>query len=370
MDIQVWDVAAAMTFFGVLALLPTLVALVSVVSLLGLREETAETAAVLVVELWPSLDAGTVQGWILGLGGQPAGTGGLVLGTAGAVFSASGAVAAFHRAMHRIHDTREGRGLIPFRFAVVVETLVLLVGIALVLVLVLLGGDLAVRAGRLLGVDAAAVETWDVAKWPLILVVIALAVTLAYYVGPNVRQPRYRPVTTGAVAVVALLFGATVLLGWISDRFGEYAVVGRLNSAIGVLVLAWAAGMVLVAGAAWDAEMLRARQLAAGLAAEDEIQLAPRHVRVLEQTERQAVLERRLGRAVRTAAASGRGLTLTRTALLAEDGSLGAVGTAGRRPEELSSGRPFHTPEAAPASAAPGTAAMPSPEGGREDRPT
>ncbi|MBD4566184.1 YihY/virulence factor BrkB family protein, partial [Xanthomonas citri pv. citri] len=80
----------------------------------------------------------------------------------------------------------------------------------------------------------------------VILVVIALIVTLAYRLGPNVRQPRYRPLSLGAVAVVVLLFGATVALGWITDRFGQFAVVGRINSAIGVLALAWVACIVLL----------------------------------------------------------------------------------------------------------------------------
>ncbi|MEX5424649.1 YhjD/YihY/BrkB family envelope integrity protein, partial [Enterobacter cloacae] len=109
LELQVWDVAAAMTFFGALSLLPTVVALLSVVSLLGVEEETVDAAAHLAAEIWPSLTPDVVREWILTLGSAGPGTGAVVLGAVGTVVSASGAVAAFHRAMHRIHDTREGR---------------------------------------------------------------------------------------------------------------------------------------------------------------------------------------------------------------------------------------------------------------------
>lgn len=342
MDMQVWDVAAAMTFFGVLSLLPTLVALVSLVSLLGVEEETVDAAVGLATEVWPSLDPTVAGDWILSVGATATGTPGLVLGALGAVLSASGAVGAFHRAMHRIYDTREGRSFLRFRAVVFGETLALMVGTVLVLVLVVLGGDLSARLGRALGLGEGPVTAWNVAKWPVILVVLALIVTFAYRRGPNVRPPRYRPFSAGAVSVVALLFAATLALGWIADRFGRFELVGRLNSALGVLGLAWAACLVLLAGAALDAEMLRARQLAVGVDAADELQLATRHTWVLREMERLEARDRRLGRAVSHAVHEGEPLRVPSTPLLAEAGSLLAVDAPHRTPEDLSSGRPFH----------------------------
>ena len=342
MEIQVWDVAAAMTFFGALSLLPIMVALLSLVSLLGVQEESVQTAAELAAEVWPTLSAEAVQGWILSLGASDAGGTGLAVGLLGAVFSASGAVAAFHRAMHRIHDTREGRRLIPFRIAIFVETLALMVGVVLIVVLVIVGGDVAERLGELIGLPSEAVRVWDLAKWVVILAVLALTVTLAYRLGPNVRSPRYRPFSAGALLAVGLLFAATLVLGWITATFGQFAVVGRINSLIGVLGLVWAACVVLVAGAAYDAEQLRGRQLAAGVDASAEIQLATRYTRVLEDVERQEHHDRRLARLVCEAARSGAELTLERTPLLAEAGGLFAVEAPGRSAAELSSGTPFH----------------------------
>ena len=342
LELQVWDVAAAMTFFGALSLLPTVVALLSVVSLLGVEEETVDAAAHLAAEIWPSLTPDVVREWILTLGSAGPGTGAVVLGAVGTVVSASGAVAAFHRAMHRIHDTREGRPFLHFRLVVFVETLALMLGAVLITILVVVGGDLSLRFGQAVGLPEETVQTWNVVKWPVILVVIALIVTLAYRLGPNVRQPRYRPLSLGAVAVVVLLFGATVALGWITDRFGQFAVVGRINSAIGVLALAWVACIVLLAGAAFDAEVLRARQLAVGIDASVEIQLATRHTAVLEDFERYEARIRRLARLVADAVRAGENLTIEATPLLSEEGRLLAVEAGRRGPEDVSSGSPFH----------------------------
>lgn len=341
-ELQVWDVAAAMTFFGALSLLPTVIALLSVVSLLGVEEETVDAAAHLAAEIWPSLTPDVVREWILTLGSAGPGTGAVVLGAVGTVVSASGAVGAFHRAMHRIHDTREGRPFLHFRLVVFVETLALMLGAVLITILVVVGGDLSLRLGQAVGLPEETVQTWNVVKWPVILVVIALIVTLAYRLGPNVRQPRYRPLSLGAVAVVVLLFGATVALGWITDRFGQFAVVGRINSAIGVLALAWVACIVLLAGAAFDAEVLRARQLAVGIDASVEIQLATRHTAVLEDSERYEARNRRLARLVADAVRAGESLTIEATPLLSEEGRLLAVESGQRGPEDVSSGSPFH----------------------------
>src|SRR5690625_6323151 len=108
------------------------------------------------------------------------------------MYSASNVVAAFHRAMNRIYDTREGRPFIYFRLVVFIETLVLLVASLALLVLIILGGDFSRRLGELLGLTEETIATWNVLKWPLILLVLIFLVSQAFYRGPNVHRPRYR----------------------------------------------------------------------------------------------------------------------------------------------------------------------------------
>lgn len=167
---QVWDLAATMTFYLVLSLLPGLIALTSILTLIDFTEETIWTIAGLVNDLIPALETTTVVATLLSLIDTPGGVTALTLGLIGSLYSASNVVAAFHRAMNRLYDTREGRPFIYFRFVVFVETLVLLIASLALVLFIVLGGDFSVRLGEAFGLTQETVATWNLLKWPLIQV--------------------------------------------------------------------------------------------------------------------------------------------------------------------------------------------------------
>src|SRR5699024_5639892 len=122
------------------------------------------------------------------------------------LYSASNVVAAFHRAMNRIYDTRQGRPFVYFRFVVFIETVVLITASSAVLVCIILGADSSVQLGTMLGLTEEPVTAWNILKWPLILAVLTFLVSQAFYRGTNVQRPRYRLITTGAAIAVVVLF--------------------------------------------------------------------------------------------------------------------------------------------------------------------
>lgn len=338
-EMQVWDVAGTMTFYAMLSVLPALVSVVSLVSLLGLQEETVQAAAGLIHELVPSMDPNTISSTVLALGNTGGGVLGLVAGLLGSLYSASNVLAAFHRAMHRLYDTREGRPFLLFRARVALETIgVMLVTIA-VLLLITVGGDFSERLGTMLGFTTESVATWNTVKWWVILAVLIIAVSTAYYSTPNVQLPRYRLVTAGGAFSVLVLFFALRTVGWLMDSVSTFSqILTTLNGVIVIIVMTWVATMVLIAGAAWDAEVLRARQLAAGLPAWDTLQLRTVHTRVLEDLDRQAAEEHRVGRIIARAADTQEPITTVKTARLAESGSLFAIEPGKHR---LTTGTPY-----------------------------
>lgn len=306
LEIQVWDVAGTMTFYLLLAVLPAGVALVSAVSVVGLQEQTLSTLGDLAQEIFPSLDPEPYEQALLSLARTGGGVWGIVLGILGSLISASNGVAAFHRALHRVYDTREGRSFLHFRAVVLAETIVLLVVLALVTLVVTVGGDWVPRLGARIGISDGVIWAWEVFKWPVLVALLMVAVSLAYYLFPNVRLPRYRLLTSGSVVVVLVLFGAALAIGRLASvAAGLGQVRGSLNGAIAVLVLLWSANIVVVAGAALDAELLRARQLALGLPAWDRIVLAPRWTRAIKGLERRARRSQGIERRVAEAAISG-----------------------------------------------------------------
>ncbi|GAA1129742.1 YihY/virulence factor BrkB family protein [Citricoccus alkalitolerans] len=339
--IQVWDVAGGMTFYTLLSVVPGAIAILSIVSMLGLEDETVVTAAGLVHDLLPETDPDLLASTLLSLANSPTGVLGLVLGLIGSIISASNALASFHRAMHRIYDTREGRQFLWFRTVIFIETLILMVALIAVLLLVLIGGDLSARLGDLLGLTTATVNLWNILKWPAILAVLVFVVSVAYHRGPNVVQPRFRWLSWGGLTAVLALFAMTLLLGWLARYAGALDwVLGTLSGLGVVMMVSWVSFIVLMAGAAFDAELLRGRQLAAGLPAWDVLQLRTRHTGTLEFLDEDASQARTTAQAVVESVRTGEPVTVPRSPWIAEADTLWSIDTTDR---PVSTGKPFQT---------------------------
>lgn len=337
---QVWDVAATMTFYLVLSLLPGLIALSSIVALLDFTEETVWTIAELVNDLIPALETTNVVATLLSLIDTPGGVTALTLGLIGSLYSTSNVVAAFHRAMNRMYDTREGRHLLYFRLVVFFETVVLMIALLSMVILVILGGDFSVRLGEALGLTQETVATWNLLKWPLILVVLTFLVSQAFYRGPNIHRPRYRIITTGATVTVVLLFSALVFTGWLLDRVTIFEqIFTTVNGILYVVLMIWVAFIVMLVAAAWDAEMLRARQLASGYPAGHELQLATEHTWVLRRLDAEAANRRRISAIIVDNYHDAEPVTTPKTPQLAEARSFWAIKEPNYTP---STGSPFH----------------------------
>lgn len=343
---QVWDVAGGMTFYTLLSVVPGAIAIVSIVSMLGLEDETVVTAAGLVNELLPEINPDVLASTLLSLANSSTGVLGLVLGLIGSIIAASNALASFHRAMHRIYDTREGRQFLWFRTVIFLETLVLMVALIVVLLLVLIGGDLSTRIGDLLGLTAATVTLWNILKWPAILTVLVFVVSVAYHRGANVVQPRFRWLSWGGLSAVLVLFAMTLLLGWLASYAGALDwILGTLSSLGVAMMVTWVSFIVLVAGAAFDAELLRGRQLAAGLPAWDTLQLRTRHTGTLEFLDEDAAQARTTAHAVATSVRTGEPVTVARSPWIAEADTFWSIDSSDL---PVSTGKPYQAPPQEP----------------------
>lgn len=338
---QVWDIAATMTFYLVLSLLPGLIALSSIVALVDFTEETLWTIGNLVNELIPALKASTVVHTLMSLIDTPGGLTALILGLIGSLYSASNVVAAFHRAMNRIYDTRQGRPFVYFRFVVFIETVVLMTASLALLVFIILGGDFSVRLGKMLGLTQETVTAWNILKWPLILAVLTFLVSQAFYRGPNVQRPRFRLITTGAaIAVVVLFTGLALTGGWLLEHVTLFEKqLFTVHGILYVILLVWVAFIVMLAAASWDAEMLRARQLTSGYEAGHELQLATVHTWVLRRLDAEAENRRRISDIIVQSYSDGKPVNTAKTPQLSEVGSFWAIKEPSYRP---STGTPFH----------------------------
>ncbi len=273
------DLAAGLTYYGVLALFPALIALVSIVGLFGDPSSTTRTLTDIVSDLGPETAADTFNGPIENLTADREAAGALfVVGLLGALYSASGYVGAFMRASNRIYGVQEGRPFWKLRPLQIAVTLVMVLLVALVVVALVLSGPVAEAVGKALGLTSTAVTIYGLAKWPVLAAVVLTMLAFLYYVSPNVRLPAFRWITPGSMVAVALWILASIGFAFYLSNFGSYdKTYGTLGGVVTFLVWVWITNIAVLLGVELNAELERAREIQAGVAgAEESIQLRPR----------------------------------------------------------------------------------------------
>lgn len=281
---QATDLAAGLTYFAVLSLFPLLLALVSLLGVFGQGEQTAQALQGWVDSYAPAELSELLGGTIAGLATQSGAGWALATGLAGALWAASGYVGAFSRAMNRIYEVREGRPFWKHKPQMLLLTAAIVVILALVVVALILSGSVALAVGDLIGVGDSTVLLWNILKWPVVIALVVLALALLYYFTPNVKQPRFRWISVGAVVSLLVSAVAVASFSFYISNFSSYnATYGVIGSVIVLLLGLWIINTVLLLGAEIDAEVERGRQLQGGIDAETNIKLPPRDTRATDK---------------------------------------------------------------------------------------
>jgi membrane protein len=270
------DWAAALTYYGIVAMFPALIALVAILGLVG--QSATKPLLDNLGGFAPGPAHQILANALHGLTQSRSGAGIIfVVGLAGALWSASSYIGAFIRASNVIWDVEEGRPIwrtLPLRLVITVVMLALL---AVSAVAVVLTGPLADRVGKLLGLGGTAVTVWDIAKWPVLVLVVSFMFSILYYASPNVRPPGFRWVTPGGILAVVTWIVASAAFGLYVANFGSYnKTYGSLGAIIIFLVWLWLSNVAILLGAELNAELVRRRQIEAGHPPDDEPFLPPR----------------------------------------------------------------------------------------------
>jgi membrane protein len=270
------DWAAALTYYGILAIFPALIVFVSIIGLIG--APVTEPLLDNIGAFAPSEAKDILTNAVEELERSRGGAGILaIVGIAGALWAASSYVGAFIRAANIVWDVEEGRPVwktLPLRIGVTALLIVLLAVSALIVVFT---GPLAERAGEVIGVSDVVVTVWDIAKWPLLVLIVAVMLAILYYSAPNVRQPAFRSVTPGSLLGVAVWIVASAAFALYVANFGSYnKTYGSLGGIIIFLVWLWLTNVAVLLGAELNAELERRRQIEKGVPPEREPFLPPR----------------------------------------------------------------------------------------------
>jgi membrane protein len=284
------DWAAALTYYAVLSIFPGLVVLTSVLGLLG--PDKIQTVIDNVNQIVPGQGREILVGAIKELSGSRGLAGPLaVIGLLGALWSASGYVGGFMRAGNAIYGMPEGRPVykvLPLRILLTIGIVALL---AVCAVGVVATGTVARRIGDLVGLGPTGVLVWEIAKWPVIALLVSLAFALLYWAGPNVKQPGFKWLTPGGLLAVLLWVLASAGFALYIANFASYnKTYGSLAGVIVFLVWLWISNLAVLLGAELNAEIARGRSVEAGREeGEQEPFLPPRDTKAMDEAEAETV---------------------------------------------------------------------------------
>lgn len=261
------DWAAALTYFGMLSLFPGMIVLISLIGVIGdsatvpLRENLAQFAPGPAREIVDSA-IGTVD-----RAGTKAGAM-LAVSLAVALWSASGYIGAFSRASGAIWRQDAHRPFyakIPIKLAITATVLLLLALIGLIIVFT---GPLADQLGRLVGAGDGLVSAWGYLKWPLVLLLMMILLSLLYVSAPDLEHQRFRLITRGSSVAIAIWVVASVLFTIYVSSLASYdRVYGSIAGVIVFLVWLWITNIAILLGVQIDASRAGRRgQSRAGLA--------------------------------------------------------------------------------------------------------
>jgi membrane protein len=281
--------AAALTYYAVLSVVPGLIVLISVIGLVGHNVASRVTSQV--ESLVPGSSAAFVHSLISQAQHHKGGAGiTAIIGLVIALWSTSSYVNAFRQASNVIYGIGEGRPIwktIPLRLGVTLVAVVVLVVSAAIVVV---SGPVANQVGNAIGAGRAAVVVWDVAKWPVLLIFVSVLLAVLFWASPNAKQGGIRWVSPGGITATLLWLAVSALFALYVTNFSSYEkTYGSLAGVVVFLVWLWLTNVALLLGAEVNAEFEHGRAIAGGLPEDVRPFAEPRDTRKLDEGDRKAV---------------------------------------------------------------------------------
>jgi membrane protein len=190
-----------------------------------------------------------------------------------ALWTLSGAMQNVMWALNLAYDRDETRGFVRRRFVAGAMAVFALMASALALGLLVLGPDLSRWIGNAIGNKTVVEIVWWTVQWPILIGGLLLAFAVIYYLGPNVKHPKWSFLSFGSVFAVLIWLIASGAFAFYASRFGSYNKAwGSLSAVVVMLTWLWISSVALLLGAEINSEAERSRELRRGEPAERELQ--------------------------------------------------------------------------------------------------
>jgi membrane protein len=257
--------AAALTYYAVLSLFPALLVLVSLVGLVASPQEVTKFLTDVISSIGPASAVDTFKGPIESLTGNR-GTAGImaIVGVLSALWSASGYVGAFTEASNVIYEVEEGRPVWKKKPLQLAVTFVCILLVAITFLGLIVSGPLATSIGDALGLGGTVVTVFQIAKWPVLLLLVLLILHVLYFASPNAKIG-VKWISGGTVLTLIVWILASVAFAFYVANFGSYnKTYGSLGGVVVFLLWLWITNIAVLLGVEFNAETERTRELSAG----------------------------------------------------------------------------------------------------------
>jgi len=169
-----------------------------------------------------------------------------------ALWSANSGVKSLFYSLNQVYGEEEKRGFIKLNLVSLTFTIcaiaVLILALAAIVALPI--------ALDHLGLSTTLTSVAKLVSWPMLMIVIAVALAFVYRFGPSRREPKWRWVTWGSATAAVFWVVASLLFSWYAANFGSFnKTYGSLGAIIGFMVWIWVSMIVVLLGAELDAEM-------------------------------------------------------------------------------------------------------------------
>lgn len=177
----------------------------------------------------------------------------LSIGIIVALWSSSAAVRSLMTALNAAFEVREARPAwkrIPLSVFYTFGIVAMLLAIA---ALMILGPQVMSWIAGHVGLKDYVVILWSVLRWPVIVLLMMMAVAVIYYAVPN-AQHKFRFITPGSVLAVVLWLSASQGFAYYVKNFADYnAMYGSVGAIIVLLLYFYISAAVLLLGAELNA---------------------------------------------------------------------------------------------------------------------
>ncbi|MGM4890799.1 YihY/virulence factor BrkB family protein [Tardiphaga sp. 862_B3_N4_1] len=246
-------IAAGVVFFGLLAVFPAITALVSCYGLFADASTISDNLQTLALML-PDGSFQIVQDQIARVLANGQAKLGLtfLFGLMLALWSANAGVKAVIDALNVVYGEREKRSFIKLNMLSLAFTTG---AIAALLLMVSAVVALPLTLDRI-GLATDSKTIISLSRWPLLLLVVVLALGILYRFGPSRPGARWEWLSIGTLVAALLWLAGSALLSWYLSNFGNYsATYGSLGAAIGLMMWMWMSAIIVLCGAELNSEI-------------------------------------------------------------------------------------------------------------------